>query len=191
MPGVACPDNAARWKLGSTRFRAPAIAVHSEGHLACVPAMPTSHALLSTVCRRSAVRFRICSQRVCRTCGADASLHQPGRRTVTGVPLYPPALVYQQLMGETRSRVNACKGWWVNHKEWVIELGDPGTNFTHQHWCGQGQGQGQGRGQGQGQGQGQGSARVIGHKTIASAVQLRVPEHRALRVAFLILPTQT
>ena len=24
------------------------------------------------------------------------------------VPLYPPTLVYQQLMGEARSRVNAC-----------------------------------------------------------------------------------
>ena len=61
-------------------------------------------------------------------------LRRPGCPVVAGIPLYPPAVVYQQLMGETLSRINACKGWWVNHHEWVVELGDPGTNFTHGNW---------------------------------------------------------
>ena len=53
-----------------------------------------------------------------------------------GVPLYPPTVVYQQLIGETRSRINACKGYQAAHHEWVATLGDRGNNFTHQHWWG-------------------------------------------------------
>jgi hypothetical protein len=51
-----------------------------------------------------------------------------------GIPLYPPTLVYQQLMGEDKSRVNACKGYQAAHNEWIATLGDPGNNFTHKHW---------------------------------------------------------
>ncbi len=63
-------------------------------------------------------------------------------RTVTlafmlpaGVPLYPPTVIYQQLIGETKSRINACKGYQAAHHEWVATLGDDGNNFTHKHWC--------------------------------------------------------
>ena len=33
----------------------------------------------------------------------------------TGLPLYPPTLMWQQLMGETKSRINACGGVRARH----------------------------------------------------------------------------
>ena len=52
----------------------------------------------------------------------------------TGIPLYPPTLVYQQLIAEEKSRVNACRGWWVAKHEWVPELAAEGTNLTYRSW---------------------------------------------------------
>lgn len=44
--------------------------------------------------------------------------------------------MYQQLISESQSRINACKGYQAAHHEWVATLGDHGNNFTHKHWCG-------------------------------------------------------
>lgn len=60
-----------------------------------------------------------------RTAGACAAV---------GIPLYPPTVVYQQLIGEAKSRVNACKGYQAAHNEWIATLGDRGNNFTHKYW---------------------------------------------------------
>mmetsp|Transcript_16470 Transcript_16470/g.49327 ORF Transcript_16470/g.49327 Transcript_16470/m.49327 type:complete len:505 (+) Transcript_16470:419-1933(+) len=49
------------------------------------------------------------------------------------VPLYPAAVVWRQLQGETKSRINACKGGHVDHDQWP-EFMPKDTIMQHKDW---------------------------------------------------------